>query len=66
MQTLKIKLDDITGEKISALVNFLDNPWTWVNPKMAMLYGRFWMRLNNELKTLGMRIDDDIIHTNMR
>lgn len=41
---LQIKQEDITGEKISELVNFLDNPWTWVNPKMAMLYGRLQAR----------------------
>ena len=41
-------MDDITEEKISDLVTFLDNPWPWVNPRMALLYGRLrdrWEKL---------------------
>ena len=52
MQTLKIKLDDITGEKISALVSFLDTgelPEWMTESKMAILYGR--------LKARGEKID---------
>jgi hypothetical protein len=50
MKAIEIKQDDITEEMISDLVKFLDsNPWTEVNPEMAILYGRFkarWMKLD--------------------
>lgn len=58
MQKLKIKTDDITEDKISALVNFLDNPWTWVNPKMAILYWRLQARWE-KLDKAEERLDKD-------
>ena len=59
MQQLDFKLDDITEEKISDLVTFLDNPWTWVNPRMAMLYWRLRAR-GNIINKADERLDKDI------
>lgn len=47
MQKLQIKMDDITEEKISALINFLDTgelPEWMSESKMALLYGRIKAR----------------------
>lgn len=52
-------MDDITEEKISDLVTFLDNPWTWVNPRMAMLYWRLRAR-GNIINKADERLDKDI------
>ena len=52
MQQLQIKADDITGEKISALVNFLDTwviPEWWTESKLAIFYWQIkyhWMKLD--------------------
>jgi len=51
-------MDDITEDKISDLVTFLDNPWTWVNPRMALLYGRLKNRWN-KLDKAEERLDKD-------
>lgn len=51
-------MDDITEEKISDLVTFLDNPWTWVNSRMALLYGRLKARWN-KLDKAEERLDKD-------
>ena len=59
MQQLDFKMDDITEEKISDLVTFLDNPWTWVNPRMAMLYWRLRAR-GNIINKADERLDKDI------
>jgi len=58
MQKLDFKMDDITEDKISDLVTFLDNPWTWVNPRMALLYGRLKNRWN-KLDKAEERLDKD-------
>ena len=52
-------MDDITEDKISDLVTFLDNPWTWVNPRMAMLYWRLRAR-GNIINKADERLDKDI------
>lgn len=52
MRQLEIKKEDITGEKISALVSFLDTwevPEWWTEPRLAMIY---W-----QLKARGEKID---------
>jgi len=51
-------MDDITEDKISDLVTFLDSPWTWVNPRMALLYGRLKNRWN-KLDKAEERLDKD-------
>ena len=51
-------MDDITEDKISDLVTFLDNPWTWVNPRMALLYGRLKARWE-KLDKAEERLDKD-------
>lgn len=51
-------MDDITEDKISNLVRFLDNPWSWINPRMAMLYGRLKERWN-KLDKAEERLEKD-------
>lgn len=61
MQQLQIKVDDITGEKISALINFLDTgvlPEWMTQSQMAILYGRLKAR-GEKLEKAEQRLKAD-------
>ena len=61
MDKIEIKREDITEEKISALVNFLDTwsiPEWWTEPRLAMLYWQLRARWN-KIEKAEERLEKD-------